>query len=298
MTLKATFNSKRALLMLAAAMFSSAVWAETSLWKISKGDDYLYLGGTVHFLPESALPLPAEFEKAYQATDTLVLETSLPDPADTAVQALMMQAMTYQDDRRLSTVLSAEVYLQLANYFAPYGLQLQQLDSFKPGFIVMQMLGIELMKANMAGDGVDAYFDKKAQADAKPRAYLETVDSQIQLLANMGEGYEDAFIRLNLQQFSDFDTYFEATLNAWRAGDMQTLNTLMVQPTRDMDPILYQALIVVRNQNWLPQIEQMFGNTQKELVLVGAGHLAGEHSVLALLEQAGYQVQQLILDEK
>jgi uncharacterized protein YbaP (TraB family) len=227
-----------------------------------------------------------------------VLETSLPDPTDTALQALMMQAMTYQDDRRLSTVLSSEVYLQLANYFAPYGLQLQQLDSFKPGFIVMQMLGIELMKANMAGDGVDAYFDKKAQADAKPRAYLESVDSQIQLLANMGEGYEDAFIRLNLQQFSDFDTYFEASLNAWRAGDMQTLNTLMVQPTRDMDPILYQALFVVRNQNWLPQIEQMFGNTEKELVLVGAGHLAGEHSVLALLEQAGYQVQQLTLDEK
>lgn len=298
MTLKVIFNSKRALLILSMAMFSSAVWAETSLWKISKGDDYLYLGGTVHFLPESAFPLPAEFEKAYQATDTLVLETTLPDPTDTAVQALMMQAMTYQDDRRLSTVLSAEVYQQLANYFAPYGLQLQQLDSFKPGFIVMQMLGIELMKANMAGDGVDAYFDKKAQTDAKPRAYLETVDSQIQLLANMGEGYEDAFIRLNLQQFSNFNTYFEATLTAWRAGDMQTLNALMVQPTRDMDPILYQALFAVRNQNWLPQIQQMFGNTEKELVLVGAGHLAGEHSVLALLEQAGYQVQQLTLDEK
>lgn len=298
MKLKAIFNSKTLVLMLSAAMFSSTVWAETSLWKISKGDDYLYLGGTVHFLPESAFPLPAEFEKAYQATDTLVLETTLPDPTDTALQALMMQAMTYQDNRRLSTVLSAEVYQQVANYFAPYGLQLQQLDTFKPGFIVMQMLGIELMKANMAGDGVDAYFDKKAQADAKPRVYLETVNSQIQLLANMGEGYEDAFITLNLQQFNNFNTYFEATLSAWRAGDMQKLNELIVQPTRDMDPILYQALFAVRNQNWLPQIQQMFANTQKELVLVGAGHLAGEHSVLALLEQAGYKVQQLTLDEK
>jgi uncharacterized protein len=56
---------------------------------------------------------------------------------------------------------------------------------------------------------------------------------------------------------------------------------------------LYQALFVARNQNWLPQIEQMFGNKQKELVLVGGGHLAGEHSVLALLQQAGYTVEQV-----
>jgi uncharacterized protein YbaP (TraB family) len=157
----------------------------------------------------------------------------------------------------------------------------------------MQMLGIELMKANMAGDGVDAYFDKKAQADAKPRAYLESVDSQIQLLANMGEGYEDAFMQMNLEQFGDFKTYFAAMVDAWRAGDMAELNKLVVEPARELDPVLYQALFVNRNSSWLPQIEQMFGNNSKELVLVGGGHLAGEHSVLALLQRAGYRVEQL-----
>nr|WP_282658493.1 TraB/GumN family protein [Pseudoalteromonas shioyasakiensis] len=37
---------------------------------------------------------------------------------------------------------------------------------------------------------------------------------------------------------------------------------------------------------------------QKELVLVGAAHLAGEDSLLALLESKGYVIAQLNADEE
>lgn len=279
--------------LLAAAFNSASVLAETSMWKVSKGNDYLYIGGTVHLLPESAFPLPAEFDAAYQATDTLVLEVKMPDLTDAAAQNAMLQAMAYNDGRSLTKVLSPEVYQQVSDYFAPYGVQLQQLDGFKPGFVALQMLALEMMKAQMAGEGVDSYFDKKAQADGKTMAYLETVESQLNLLANMGEGYEDAFLKMNLEQVSDFENYFAAMITAWRAGDMEALNKLAVEPARELDPVLYQALFVKRNNAWLPQIENMFGNDSKELVLVGSGHLAGEDSVLALLQQAGYQVQQV-----
>lgn len=279
--------------LLGSALLSTSVLAQSSVWKVSKGDDYLYIGGTVHLLPPSAFPLPPEFEQAYNATDTLVLEAKMPAPDDTAAQTAMIQAMAYSDGRSLSKVLSPEVYQQVSDFFAPYGVQLQQLDGYKPGFIMLQMLALEMMKAQMAGEGVDVYFDKKAQADGKAQAYLETVESQIELLANMGEGYEDAFILMNLEQFGDFKAYFGAMIDAWRAGDMAKLDELAVKPARELDQVLYQALFVKRNQAWLPQIKQMFGNSEKELVLVGGGHLAGEHSVLALLKQAGYKVEQL-----
>ena len=272
---------------------SGAAQAQTAMWKVSKGKDYVYIGGTVHLLPESAFPLPAEFETAYQATDTLVLETTLPDPADTEAQMAMLKAMTYSDGRTLSGVLSDEVYQQLVNYFTPYGVQLQQLDGYKPGFVMLQMMALEMMKAQMSGEGVDAFYDKKAKQDGKKQLQLESLESQIALLANMGEGYEDAFIKMNLVQFDDFKNYFAAMIAAWREGDMAKLDQLIVKPAQQLDPVLYQALFVARNQAWLPQIEQMFGNTEKELVLVGSGHLAGDDSVLALLQRAGYTVQQL-----
>ncbi|KKO45928.1 conjugative transfer protein GumN [Arsukibacterium ikkense] len=293
MKLKKFFKVSFTAALLATAFSSASVLAATSMWKVSKGDDYLYIGGTVHLLPETAFPLPAEFEAAYQATDTLVLEVKMPDMTDSAAQTALLQAMAYNDGRSLAKVLSPEVYQQVSAYFAPYGVQLQQLDGYKPGFVALQMLALEMMKAQMAGEGVDSYFDKKALADGKTMAYLESVESQINLLANMGDGYEDAFMKMNLEQVSDFKGYFSAMVAAWRAGDMNKLNKLAVEPARQLDPVLYQALFVKRNNAWLPQIESMFGNDTKELVLVGAGHLAGDDSVLALLQQAGYQVEQV-----
>jgi uncharacterized protein len=293
MKVKNLLKTSYTAVVLAMSLGSTPVLAETSMWKVSKGSDYLYVGGTVHLLPESAFPLPAEFDAAYQATDTLVLEAKMPEPTDTAAQAALIKAMAYNDGRSLAKVLSPEVYQQVSDYFAPYGVQLQQLDGYKPGFVMLQMLALEMMKAQMAGEGVDSYFDKLAKADGKALAYLESVESQINLLANMGDGYEDAFMKMNLEQFGDFKNYFAAMIAAWRAGDMAKLDELVVDPARQLDPVLYQALFVARNQNWLPQIEQMFGNKQKELVLVGGGHLAGEHSVLALLQQAGYTVEQV-----
>ncbi|WP_233080335.1 TraB/GumN family protein [Rheinheimera soli] len=295
MKLTTLFKASFAALLLTTALASASAVAETSVWKVSKGDDYLYIGGTVHLLPESAFPLPGEFGKAYADTDTLVLEAKIPAATDTELQAAMLKAMSYSDNRSLSKVLSPEVYKQVSDYFAPYGVQLQQLDGYKPGFIMIQMLALEVMKAQMDGEGVDSHFDKLAQSDGKSQLYLETAESQINLLANMGEGYEDAFMKMNLEQVSDFKQYFSAMIDAWRAGDMVELNKLAVEPARQMDPKLYQALYVQRNQNWLPQIEKMFGNNNKELVLVGGGHLAGEHSVLALLQQAGYKLEQLSL---
>ena len=293
MTLNKIFKASCSAVLLGAALGSTAVLAETSMWKVSKGNDYLYIGGTVHLLPESAFPLPVEFDQAYAATDTLVLETKMPEPTDTEMQTAMMKAMAYNDGRSLSKVLSPEVYQQVAEYFAPYGVQLQQLDGYKPGFVMLQMLALEMMKAQMAGEGVDSYFDKRAKADGKTLAYLESVESQINLLANMGDGYEDAFVKMNLAQVQDFKSYFNAIIAAWRAGDMAELDKLAVEPARALDPVLYQAMFVQRNNAWLPKIEQMFGNDSKELVLVGGGHLAGSDSVLALLENAGYTVQQV-----
>ena len=52
--------------------------AQSSVWKISKGDASVYLGGTCHILRKSDYPLPKEFEQAYAEADSLVFEI---DPA-------------------------------------------------------------------------------------------------------------------------------------------------------------------------------------------------------------------------
>ena len=277
----------------AALLCSQSAAAASSVWKVSKGDDYLYVAGSVHILPESALQVPAEFSQAYQDADSLVLEAKVPPADDQAAQLAMLKAMSFSAGEKLSDKLSPAVYQKLAAYFAQYGVQINQLDGFKPGFISLQMMAIEMQKHKFSTEGVDSQFSKRAETDGKPQHYLETLDSQIALLAAMGEGFEDAFIELSLQQSKDFAAYFDTMLQSWRSGDLQQIDAEVIQPIRQLDEQMYQSMLAKRNQAWLPQIEQMFGNSETELVLVGAGHLPGADGVLTLLQNKGYQLQQI-----
>ena len=58
-------------------------------------------------------------------------------------------------------------------------------------------------------------------------------------------------------------------------------------------PQIYDDLLVKRNTNWMPHIKAMFKTVPIEFVLVGALHLAGDHSILKMLAEQGYQIEKL-----
>ena len=62
------------------------------------------------------------------------------------------------------------------------------------------------------------------------------------------------------------------------------------------DPNSYKQLITDRNNDWLPKVEAMFNNDKNEFVLVGVAHLAGQDSLLTLLENKGYKVSLVDID--
>lgn len=275
---------------LLSGMMSGFAHADTAVWKVSNGKSELFIAGTVHILPPSQFPLPNEFEMAYQQADSIVLEAKLPDPADQKAQMAMIQKLAYPAGETLSQHITETTYKELAQYLTGLGVNLDELNGFKPGFIVSMMTVMAAHKAQLAGEGVDAYFDKQAQKDNKGIAYLESTDFQINMLANMGKGTEDKFIKETLKEMHEFKPQLKKLLNAWRAGDMKAIDTLIIQEAKSQNPETYNTLFVKRNHNWIPQIDAMLNDKEKELVLVGAGHLAGDDSVLTLLKKKGYSV--------
>ncbi len=277
----------------ALAFAANAAEPESSVWKVTKGDDHIFVGGTVHILPVSEFPLPAQFTTAYSQSDAVVFEAKLPDPTNMKAQQAMMQAMSFEAGKSLKDVLSEQTYQALGQYFASLGGNIDQLAGLKPGLIMTMILATEAQRARMAGEGVDSYFMQLADKDAKPAEFLESMDFQIQLLANMGQGEEDNFMKQTLADIPNFKTNLEKLISAWRKGDEVTLNKLVIEKTKEQSPAMFQSVFVERNQNWVPKIEQMFGDEDTEFVLVGVGHLIGEKNVLSLLEAKGYQVTRL-----
>ena len=276
--------------LLGCSLVANTAQAQSSVWQVSKGDDSLFIGGTVHILPKAEMPLPVEFNHAYEQANTIVFEAPLTDPADTNAQMQMLGALSYTNNETLSEKLEPEVKASLENKLSEFGANLAKLDGFRPAMVSIVLMSMELQKQNLMGEGVDAYYTKKATKDNKTKNYLETMEFQLELYKTMGQGNENDFIKRNLAELNNYNDIFKGLLTAWREGDTDTLNKVAVENMQKNDPETYKQLLKDRNNNWLPKVEAMFNNDSNEFVLVGAGHLVGEDSLLTLLENKGYSV--------
>ena len=95
----------------------------------------------------------------------------------------------------------------------------------------------------------------------------------------------------SLEQASQLDEEMSLMVEAWRTGDVDQLHDMLFESLEGMES-LYDQLVVKRNENWISRIEEMLGQQDDYLVIVGAGHLAGEEGVVELLRQRGLEVIQ------
>lgn len=277
-----------------ALLISAGTQADSSVWRVSSGSNVLYLGGTVHLLRPSDYPLPAEYEDAYLDSDELYFETDITAmTTDLNIQVQMLQRLTYQDDRTLRTVLSTEAYDALNEYAMSTGLPLMMLEKMKPGLLISTLQVLEFQKLGFTPQGVDAFFNSRAMGDGKNTGALESIEEQIGFIAAMGEGNESEFVLLSIADLEDTEQMMAQMISAWRSGNARQLKELFVDDMRDQAPEVYDSLLRQRNLKWMPQIEAMLRDNDKEFVLVGAAHLVGEDGLLEMLQARGYDVSQL-----
>lgn len=266
--------------------------AQSSVWKVSNGSHTVFLGGTCHILRASDFPLPEEFDLAYAQADKLFFEINPMALNAPEFAARMMAESVYLDGRTLKTVLNAEAYAALAAQGKKSNLPIEILQKTKPGMVVTMITIQELTKAGITQEGVDLFYAKKAKQDRKPIGSLETVEFQLNLITNLGEGMESQFVLYSLQDLEQIETLFDETIQAWRNGDMDMIERLF---TDDMEafPEIYDLVLKDRNELWIPQIAEMLQTEPTEFVLVGVGHMGGEHGLLPLLKAEGYSVEQV-----
>ncbi|CED60462.1 putative uncharacterized protein [Moritella viscosa] len=267
--------------------------ATSSVWKVSNGENRLYLGGTVHVLTLDDYPLPAEFDRAYALADILILETDMTKLESPEFQQVMLTQLRYPEGQDLTEDLTPETYKFLATYCESRGIDMHIINAFKPGMVSVILTMAELERLNLTGLGVDQYYSNKAVINTKKLGKLETVEQQLAFIAGIGKGKEDELIRYSLEDIKTLPTFMHEIKAAWRHGNRQALMNLGITPLLKDFSDIYQSLIVDRNNNWLPQIEAMFDSKDTEFVLVGALHLVGKDGLLQRLEAAGYKVTQL-----
>lgn len=268
-------------------------YSQSSVWKVEIDDHQLFLGGTVHVLSAADYPLPEQFDRAYNNSNTVILEADIEQLNSPEFQQLVLSQMIYTDGTNLRNLLSDETYAKLEAFCAKRGIPASSLMMFKPGMVSMTLTLLELQRLGLMGAGVDAHFSARAKQDGKHLGKLETVEQQLSFLAAMGQDREDELISYTLRDIEKIQALLESIKAAWRSGDLDALDQTTLKPLKEEFPDLYRVLLVSRNETWLPMIEEMLYSDPIELVLVGALHLVGDQGLLQQLTDRGYSVSRL-----
>jgi len=273
---------------------TSAINAKTSVWKVSKGNHHLYLGGTIHVLGEQDYPLPCEYQLAYDQSERLIFETDLavinsPKFAqEAALAGLYPQGKSIEDRLSPRTLQSLKLYLE------SLGLPFQNMARFKPGMLMSIITLMELQRLGISAKGVDQYYSNLAGSEQKEVGHLETPQQQIELIVSLGENNEEKFVQYLLESMSDFEQKFSDIKAAWRDGDIAHMSSISETEIIRADfPRLFNALFTQRNNAWMPQIESMLETQEVEYILVGALHLADDVGLIAQLKGKGFALKQL-----
>jgi len=197
----------------------------------------------------------------------------------------------YAEGKTLKDDLSEKTYKALVDYVVSIGLTIDALNQFKPPMIMITLLMAELQRLGMANTGVDNYFNHKAVDDGKTLDELESVQVQLDVIANMGKGHEDEMILSTIAETRELASIMEDMKDAWRKGDIKQLEKIGILPMKADFPDLYRLLLVERNNSWIPKIEAFLATPETEFVLVGALHLVGFEGLISKLHSLGYKVE-------
>lgn len=284
------------------ALFTLIAWSASAhlvvaqdknfLWRVSRDEKTIFLLGSIHYLRKENYPLNPAILSALDASKRLVLEVDLNRTSAASAQRLTLEKAIYRDDMTLAQNISEETYQLAARRANELGLDMAILNSMKPWFAALTMVAIKLQRIGLDSKfGVDRYLAERAKNSGKPTGGLETLEFQLSLFDQLSKREQEMMLRQTVDELERLDKDINDIVKSWLKGEGDQLATLMLGGMQEY-PELYQKILVERNRRWVGEIERLVQQGGGAMVVVGAAHLLGKDSVVEMLKEKGYSVEQ------
>lgn len=274
-------------------LFNSATAEPLPLWELQDDDSRVMLMGSVHFLRASDYPLREGLNQAYEQADTITMELNLSAIDKPATQNAITAISIDPEGRQLRELVGKEAYNEADSMAREIGIPLMMFDQFEPWFAAVSIAQARMLQLGFDQSwGIESVLTRKALAENKPLAGLETMEEQLGFLDRLNPETQRVFLLQALDDAATVQDQVESMVGAWSSGDIAELEELLLESLQET-PELYGALLIERNRNWVAPIQALLDTPGTHLVVVGAAHLVGDNSVLELLEDAGTVSRQL-----
>jgi uncharacterized protein len=192
----------------------------------------------------------------------------------------------------LDQVISPDLHAKVMARVDKAGLPRMVVQLMKPWLVALMLTQPALEAAGFKPEhGVDKHFFDRAKKAGMPRRALETMEFQLQRLDGMTPAQQEALLRSTLDELDAQTFNVKALADAWARGDTKAIEELMLTSMTEF-PELHERMMVERNASWVAPVEECFKQQTTCFVVVGAAHLVGPDSLVAMLQKKGYKVEQ------
>ena len=276
-----------------AAAPAAAKEAKPAMWKVSDRDTEIYLFGTVHLLPPGTHWRTAKFDKAAKDANTLVIETIIDEKNPRAFVADLVRLSVRQGLPPILDRVSPAKRETLRAAITKSGVPEAALNNMETWAAAFQLLQLQFKELGVSGtDGVEQALRHSFTAAGKPIQQLETNAQQLGFFDSLPEAAQRELLEGAIEAPAQAKQQFDAMVAAWISGDVDAIGRTFNSEFQT-SPELKDALLVRRNANWSYWLHSRLAQPGKVLVAVGAGHLAGDESVVEMLKKRGLRVQRV-----
>jgi uncharacterized protein YbaP (TraB family) len=261
------------------------------VWKARRGAATVWLCGSIHLLRENDYPLPEPYLKAFEEAKTVVMELPPGSAEDPEVQKKIQRAGTLPEGESLQRSVSAATWNALENWSRQSGTSIEMLQRMKPWFAAITIPVVTLQRSGFSvSRGMERWF--AARLGHRKAEGLESAEQQLGLFDTLDPKTREEMILQAVEEAANAPARASQLAEAWREGDATRLGAVMQQSLGQF-PDVKKVLLDDRHAAWIPAIESHLAGAETVMVLVGSAHLAGNGSLVDLLEDRGVSLTQM-----
>ena len=236
----------------------------------------VFVAGSLHFRPTGS-QLPEFLSTALASSDECIFESDLdnfhePDFA------------RYPAGDSLENHISPALFSAASQLWHDIGAT-KPLSPLKPWYAGIAMVCVLFLRAgNSVEAGIDRQLLNAAKQAGKRLSFLESSSEALQAFDAAPFAEQIAGLEIFLSDPNSAVATLSRHLKAWNEGNIAAFTHELKERLRLL-PLTFDGLIRNRNQQWLPQILNAIKHQRRTLIVVGAMHLAGDHSLQQLLKQ-------------
>jgi uncharacterized protein len=256
------------------------------LWRVTtKSGKVSHIFGTIHSDDKRVLQLKPGVQTAFDGSERLLLEVVL-----TPEGVLDMMARMYRRDKsELKQDLPAPLYAQTVEAFQGRGMEETWVNR-----LTVWGAALNLMMPQTTGLVLDLQLQTEMQTRGKPVLGLETVESQLEVFADLDKASQIHLLSISLGELKRLELTTEKLVEYYLREDIAAIAGMEREfhtgENRIFMEQLMDRLIDDRNKRMVQAMEEHLQAGQT-FVAIGALHLPGKQGVVNLLRKAGYKVE-------